>query len=384
MTTLSITKRGKANYLEEKVSKVGWFTDKINKIKATADIVLDQLLLWGATASSMVYGIYKIAEKLPDGFNDIACALYGAAMPFVISKIVYPLSKKLARFDKEKLKQVKQNYCSKLKIASWLKTAMLTLAFYFPAMQAAEKTENFYYAYVIGPKISQVVLDEKDSSNLQLAAIGRIQRTERWLPLIRQYEEKFGMPEFTLYAMVMEESYGDPLQINKYDGGAGLVHCQPASWLERKKVGPNNEEAKVFYDANVLASNEYGKKLENMIESAGYDLEAISKIDNRFDVKVNLYEIAEIWGEHYEYFKSLGYSNEIAKKAAIAAIHTGRHGVFVKPGVFSKRAKRYLRRIQQWRNARMNPAIMKLAKKRFNEKNKIPFSRYVKYFWMRY
>ena len=213
--------------------------------------------------------------------------------------------------------------------------------------------------------------------------VGRIERTERFLPLIKEYEKGFSMPKFTLYGIVMEESYGDPLHINDGDGGAGLCHWQPASWKERKTVGPKNEKPKVFYDSRVLASQRYAKKLRNLIESTDYNLQTLSQIDNRFDIKVNLYETAETVRQNYDYFKSKGYNEKFAWEAAIASINTGKHGA-IKKGKLTRRGRRYLNRINQWKSLRQNRDFMKKVKQEFNKKNKIAFNKYVRYFWHQY
>ena len=353
--------------------------ERNHKFNITSKIepILDQILFWGAAESSFLYGLYKIADS-PSGnyVNALASAVYAIAAVGLHKKAILPIAKKLWKYDKKKDKEKEKNKQSKVKNAlSWLKTGLLALSFYFPVKQDIAKTENFYYNNIVSVKISQVVLDDKN-----LDGIGRIERTERWLPLIQKYEKEFDVPSFTLYGIVMEESYGDPLHINDDDGGAGLCHWQPASWKERKTVGPNNKKPKVFYDSKVLASQKYAKKLRNLIESANYNFKTLSQIDNRFDIKVNLYETAEMLRQNYDYFKSKGYNDEFAWGAAISSINTGKHGV-IKKGKVTKRALKYLNRINQWKSLRQNKDFMKKVEEKFNKKNKIAFNKYVRYFW---
>src|SRR3989338_764445 len=48
---------------------------------------------------------------------------------------------------------------------------------------------------------------------------GRIQRTMRWQPIYRAIEINHGLPNDTLAGMIMQESYGDPVQPNASDDG---------------------------------------------------------------------------------------------------------------------------------------------------------------------
>jgi len=351
----------------------------VDKVKSKVDPFLDQLLFFSAAESSLLYGLYKIADSSPSYINALSSSAYTVAAIALHKKVIFPLAKKLLRHDKKKAKREERKKKRKVwsAVPSWLKTSMLALALYFPLKQDVANTNKFYYNNVVSSYVQQVVLDEKNSDG-----IGRIERTERFLPLIRKYEKMFSLPKYTLYAIVAQESYGDPLHINHEDGGSGLVHWQPISWEERGNVGPKEEEPDVFYNTDILASKEYAKKLMNLIESTGYNLKTLSQIDNRFDPDINLYETAEYIHDNYNYYISK-YNKSLALNAAIASVNTGRRGA-IRNGKLTKRAKRYLKKVNHWRSLRENERFMNKVRASFNKKNKIPFEKYVKYFNLRY
>lgn len=94
-----------------------------------------------------------------------------------------------------------------------------------PSTQVSRNRPAYYnslgYSPIVEHNFSGTRLADKNSMT------GRVQRTLRWQPIYRTIEQKYRMPRDTLGGMIMEESYGDPVQPNaSNDGGLGLTHIQ--------------------------------------------------------------------------------------------------------------------------------------------------------------
>lgn len=172
--------------------------------------------------------------------------------------------------------------------------------------------------------------------------------------------------------MIMEESYGDPTCINKRDGGAGLIHMQPAT---AKKIG-----LEVYQDNNDVVSEKHAKELTKLIKNKKYNLDSLKVYDDRFNEEKLLEAIAKMIKEYYD----KKFQNW---DAAIAAVHTGPNGVYNEKGQFTKRAKRYLERLKKWDKCIKNEKIMRKVEENFNRRNYdigLNFDDYVGYFWDNY
>ncbi|MFP4523450.1 MAG: hypothetical protein ACLFNM_02810 [Candidatus Woesearchaeota archaeon] len=104
---------------------------------------------------------------------------------------------------------------------------------------------------------------------------GRLQRTLRWEPIYHSIEEKYNIPKNLLGAIIMQESYGDPLQPNSFfDGGIGVAHMQGTT---AKEYG-----LKIFGDSFSDSDSSHGKELQRLVEDNYYDFGVLYKYDERF------------------------------------------------------------------------------------------------------
>lgn len=337
---------------------------KINKYKLYVDSVVDPALVIGASNAAMLYGLFKLGESdLSDPTKVLAIGTATIADFYINKKIILPLAKKIREINLNKVKEGLE-----AKVSSWIKTAALATMIAIPTPYIIKNVKDIFYE--IRPTIEKLFYKGIDVSNVNLAKkesyLGRIQRTERWKCLCEIYEEKYGIPKNIICAIIMEESYGDPTAINKKDGGAGLIHIQPAT---AKQWG-----LKVYQDSNAIASKDHSEELIELIKSKNYDLDKLKEYDDRFDIEKVISKIAEKLREYYDKFGTWD--------AAIAAINTGPGGVYDK-GNFTKRAKKYLKKINKWKKIRENNEIMAEAIKDFNERNRkqeLTFNMYVGWF----
>lgn len=104
--------------------------------------------------------------------------------------------------------------------------------------------------------------------------IGRIQRTLRWQPIYEAVEEAYGMPRGLLAGMIMEESYGNPVQPNSSgDGGLGLVHIQG---VVAEENGLN-----IYGSSGSSHDTRHGRQIIEMLRECGYDPACAQEHDDR-------------------------------------------------------------------------------------------------------
>lgn len=110
---------------------------------------------------------------------------------------------------------------------------------------------------------------------------GRLERALRWGPITDAAERRYGVPKNLLLAMIMQESYGNPIQPNmRMDGGLGLMHMQP--------VVADMYGLKVYGNRHVLASRKYGRGLEQMLRACNWDMRCIAPKDDRIHPVKNI------------------------------------------------------------------------------------------------
>lgn len=107
---------------------------------------------------------------------------------------------------------------------------------------------------------------------------GRYLRTYRWHNILSSAERKHGIEQGILAGLVMRESYGNPLELNSSDdGGAGLMMFQPGTALDYG--------LKVFGGSKAHGvDRNHGRRLRRLVEDKKWDYEALSSLDERFDV----------------------------------------------------------------------------------------------------
>ena len=201
---------------------------------------------------------------------------------------------------------------------------------------------------------SRVRLAEKEGGR---GTIGRVQRTLRWEPIITAVEQKYGMPRGTLAGMIMQESYGDPVQPNAgNDGGLGLTHQQGTT---APRYGLH-----IFGNSTSARDHAHGAQLREMLSKCNYDPGCVQRFDERAHLIKNLDTAARIVVEGKQEHGSWDYGIEY----------------FHLPGrIGSHRAWKYLRNVREMRDVYTNERDA--ARRDFNKRNpSISFDEYLRVF----
>ncbi len=344
-------------------------------IRNTAKPTMDKYLLLAAANLGTVYGAAELINRTDysDPTNALIMMGTGAAL--------------MAEYSFSKSKNSKAKYLAsrinddidKSSIASWVKTGALVASIAYlgseinPHFQEVRQdvlqkvkhsaiteesptTENrptiyeeLGYKNVIEHNFSGTKLADKDTK------IGRIQRTLRWEPIYRSVETAHGMPKDTLAGMIMQESYGDPVQPNAgNDGGLGVVHIQgPVA----KKYG-----LKIYGNSEKSSDEEHGKQLKDMLESCNYDPACAEKYDDRAHILKVLDAAARIvtrgkekhgtWDHGVEYYRA--------------------------PGKVGRRLTyEYLKDVKNWRSGIQDIELQKEAARDFEKRNGYKFNKYI-------
>ncbi|RKX58626.1 MAG: hypothetical protein DRP29_06210 [Thermodesulfobacteriota bacterium] len=105
-----------------------------------------------------------------------------------------------------------------------------------------------------------------------------VEKTRRcWGDIIEKTEKKYGIEEGVLAGLLIRESLGYPLMLNKAnDGGAGLMMFQPGT---ARAYG-----LKVYENSKSTGRNKaHGRRLRELTNKYKGNHSALSKIDERFD-----------------------------------------------------------------------------------------------------
>ncbi len=238
------------------------------------------------------------------------------------------------------------------------------------SLSDAEARSNTNYSKIPPPDVGyEPIVKVVNFNGVELAAksdqhygqdlFARIQRTERWRNIIESVEDRYSIPRGMIHAVVMNESYGDPLQPNATgDGGLGLVHFQPGTAIQ--------------YGLDIFGSSrrkgrdhKHGRQLVEMLRECKYDIRCVLEEDDRAHPIKNLDAIGR-------YLKD-GYARKGTWEGAVQTINPKGRG--------------YTNRIFRWRNAAIK--FKAAAERDFNERNKgkkinghaITFDFYIKSFW---
>lgn len=149
-----------------------------------------------------------------------------------------------------------------------------------------------------GKNESSLQNSKRESANILNTNIysenGRFLRTYRWNDVIRKAEKKYEIEPFLVAGLIMQESMGNPLQLNSSnDGGAGLMMFQPGTardiglrvWGDSKKTG---------------ADKVHGRKLRAKCEGLDYDYQKLAVLDERFAVEKSIYAGAKYLKRLYD------------------------------------------------------------------------------------
>lgn len=351
-----------------------------DRAKRTLEPGIDKYLFWAGANAGLVYGAAELIDRsnYSDPTNAAIMMATGAALTAGNYAITGPRNRKLrgsvARLNRD---------VDKSRIASWIKTGMLATSVAYLGSEL-----NPYFQQVrqdIFPKVRDpplatlnkpVVPETKeapksydrigysptakfDFTGTQLAdkesMIGRIQRTLRWQPIYRAVERAHGMPQDTLAGMIMQESYGDPVQPNASDdGGLGVVHIQGTT--------AHLYGLKIYGDSNRDSDRNHGRQIREMLRQCNYDASCAEKYDDRAHVLKVLDTAGRIvregkekhggWDEGVEYYRA--------------------------PGKVGKNLTwRYLHNVKNWRSGIEDSDTLARASEDFEKRNGYPFSDYI-------
>jgi len=310
---------------------------KINHVKPKIDSWGLPVLTYAAGNAGILYGAFKVSESDLSDPAKILIGLGGGAVGYVINR--YPLKSFAKVTRKYSLQKARTNRHAG--ILNWLLTAGLAFGIIETSPAIVDNIDTIIYD-IKRPRAEDLFVKGKNLNDVKLAKkntlTGRIQRTERWRCLTDTLEKKNGMPEGILRYIIMEESFGDPFEINKDDGGAGLINTQPAV--------ANEEGLKVYQNCKKLISKEHAQELLKLIKKFDHNLDSLAKYDDRFDSKKLLSKRSKSLIDSYAKFGNWD--------DAIAAVNCGGDGVYNKNGKYTPRAQRYLGRIKGWERGYKN------------------------------
>lgn len=360
----------------------------ISVINQHIDLILARLGL----NAGLLYGVAQVAERFPDLSSPTKFILSAAAAAGIVAadNLIYPPLRPALR------------YAPSNRGAGLLKTLSLSAALALPIaglhqeinavtrdvaagieglldpetdarVEPAEPKNvtpqntkdllaSLGYTERVKVAFPDVKLADKDSLN------GRIQRTIRWKPFTDAVEKRYGIPEGVLLGLIMQESYGDPLQPNASDdGGIGLVHTQGTT---ARKLG-----LKIYGTSTSAADNNHGKSLAAMFQRCNYDFSCVSKSDDRAHPLKNLDAIARYVKEGYDFAKGKKVSDTKAWNAGLVWVRG--------PGFASaylglpthyrasraQKAEKYLGRVTGFTEAIFDEAKVDGARQDFNKRN---------------
>ncbi len=324
-------------------------TKKINHVKPKIDSWGLPVLTYAAGNAGLLYGAFKVSESDLSDPAKILIGLGGGAFGYVINR--YPLKYFAKVTRKHSLEKARTN--KPAGILNWILTAGLAFGLIKTSPVIVDNIDTIIYD-IKRPRAEALVVKGKDLNDVKLAKKntlkGRIQRSTRWEGDTEEEENRIGAPKGTLLYMIMEESLGDPLQINTGDGGVGLIHTQPSVAQEM--------DMKVYQNCDKLVSKSHAEELLKLEKEKGYNLDSLIKYDDRFNKKKILFKTSE---RLLELYGRLGNWD-----AAVAAVNCGLNGVYDKNGNYTPRAKRYLSRIGEWEkgyNTHYKDAVIDFAKR---------------------
>lgn len=226
----------------------------------------------------------------------------------------------------------------------------------------SRRTTNNHARPPIYDQLGYKPIIEHDFSGVSLAnknsTVGRIQRTLRWQPIYRAVEKKHGLPEDTLAGMIMQESYGDPVQPNAGDdGGLGVVHVQGTT--------ANHWGLEIHGTSTRASDRVHGKKLKELIKGCHYDPQCLQEYDERAHILKVLDAAARI------------VRTGMNKHGSIE------HGIeyYRAPGKVGQALTwNYMNKVSNFRDAIRDPKQLTKAQNDFSDRNGYSMDKYVSNF----
>ena len=360
---------------------LGWSARMADKGKRLAEPAIDKYLLWTAANAALFYGAAELIDHTDYSAPSKFMVGVGTGMAFTLGNYFGFLSPttKRARTSVAQLNRDIDGH----RWASWIKTGTIAASIAYmgsalnPYFQEVKQdiipqTRDPPLATTVRPEVPQVTRERPkaydtvghnskvtyDFSGTRLAdkntMTGRIQRTLRWQPIYHAIEKGYGLPEDTLAGMIMQESYGDPVQPNATDdGGLGLTHIQGTTAI---KYG-----LKIYGNSGRDSDHNHGRQIRDMLMECHYDPACAQQYDDRAHVVKVLDAAARIvregkekhgsWDEGVEYFNTPRW-------------------------VGHNRGWRYLRNVKQFRDGIRDPEQVGKAARDFQERNGYPFGTY--------
>lgn len=201
------------------------------------------------------------------------------------------------------------------------------------------------FSQVFSSQKKNLVIPENNTPGSGLASIaissnayskaGRYARTVRWAVPIRNTEKKYGIPEGLLAGLIMQESMGNPLQLNTGDdGGAGLMMFQPGTAQEYglKTYGNSKKTGR---------DKIHGKALRFLVRQNDFDYQKLSQIDHRFHINKSIEAGGKFLHELHNRFGSWN--------AAVSAYNRGKPA----PIPLNTRHVRMVKQFQKYYNSQI-------------------------------
>jgi len=362
-----------------KRSKIGERTVKALK---WAEPAIDKYMFIAAADLGLFYGAAEWIDR--SDYSDPTNALIIAGATAVVTSLSWAASiSKTARPIREYVGRLNRKVDRNRK-ASWIKTGALaaSIAFtgselnpYFQQMRQDifPRARDPPLVATAKPQVPQVTRERPkayddvghtngikyDFTGTKLAhksgMTGRIQRTLRWKPIYTAVEEAHGLPTGTLAGMIMQESYGDPVQPNATDdGGLGVVHIQGTT---AKLYGLD-----IYGSSNRDSDRNHGQQIREMLQRCNYDTACAEKYDDRAHILKVLDAAARIVREGKEKHGSWDAGIEYYRA----------------PGKVGKNLTwRYLRDVKAWREGIQDMDSRNKAAADFENRNGYSFDTYI-------
>jgi hypothetical protein len=336
---------------------------------------IDKILTVGAANTGFVYGASELIDR--SDFSDPTNGLIMLTSGATLAGGNYLSLKSQKTKGLRNLARRVNSAIDKIRPFSWLKTGLLATAIATSSHQLKPYAEQVIEDFrpngvetVITPysneeslslyeRLGYSPLIEHDFTGTDLApkssTIGRIQRTLRWQPIYNSIEDVYGIPKNTLGGMMMQESYGDPVQPNAgNDGGLGVVHVQ----------GPTAQRygMEIFGSSNRSSDKDHGNQIRQMLEECNYDPACAQEYDDRAHLIKVLDVAARIVTEGKNRHGNWDYGIEYYRAPA----RVGRSLTW-----------RYLRDIKNWRGSLENENLLAQASRDFEQRNGYPFREYL-------
>lgn len=157
--------------------------------------------------------------------------------------------------------------------------------------------------------ISQCHQKEKTWGEVQCSLIpayfdkGKFCRTYQWDAHISLAEKVNNIPKGLLAGIVMAESSGNPVILNKNDDGSAGFFQIPPSVMQGYGVP--------LYDKKHIEEREYGKKLRKLAEMEGYEQGQLEQYDSRFGVGLSAFIVGKYLKEKHAYIEEQQKNNPL-------------------------------------------------------------------------